>query len=151
MPAVRPVTRNEDSRIGASDVTCIARLLQRAGNLPCRHKRGHLAAPQLSIPQQLPAQPGGKVTVPIVLQTNDSNTSSLLFSVDYDEQWLHFDSSDNNQDGIPDAITFDLPQPLLRAVTVAPQDTSGELAFTLADFASTSHCSTGWSAPFYHF
>jgi len=128
---------NQDSHIGASDVTCIGQIFFKGpGACQADVSAATSATPVLSIPHQLAATSGGKVTVPIILQTNGSAVNSLLFAVNYDEKALNFDSADNNHDGIPDAITFTLPQPFLNSVTFDKEGANGELRFVVTGFSA---------------
>ena len=74
--------------------------------------------PALAIPDQVPASPGGRVTLPINFTSNDNSISSVVFSVDYDQAWLTFDPTDSNGDDIPDAIAFNLPGAFDASVTL---------------------------------
>jgi len=102
--------------------------------LPLRFGRATLSeGPVLAIPDQVPASPGGRVTLPINFTANGHHISSLIFSVDYDQTWLTFDPTDSNGDGIPDAVTFNLPGAFDASVTFDGGDTDGELDFFIAD------------------
>jgi hypothetical protein len=128
---------NADAHIGASDITCIALIFFNGpGACSVSTRTAASASPVLSVATQIPATAGGQVTVPIVLQANGGDVSSLLFSLDYDETWLSFDPTDDNQDGLPDAVTFNLPAQYVRAVTFDANDTDGELDVMLASFAA---------------
>jgi hypothetical protein len=127
---------NQDTRIGASDITCIARIFfYGAGSCSVTARTAAADAPVLSIPDQLPAAANGQVTVPLVLQTNNRDVSSLLFALDYDEAWLSLNPTDSNQDGIPDAIRFNLPAQYVRSVSLDTK--AGKLDIMLANFAAT--------------
>jgi hypothetical protein len=89
--------------------------------------------PALAIPDQVPASPGGTVTLPINFTANGHNICSMTFSVDYDQTWLSFDATDGNEDGIPDAITLNLPGGFEASVTFDGGDTDGELDFFIGD------------------
>jgi len=129
---------NGDTHIGASDINCIARLFFNVAGACSRvTTTSASASPVLSIPSQLTVAPNSQVTVPLLLQTNASAVGSLLFSLDYDETQLSFDPADNNQDGIPDAISFNLPAQYMRAVMFNPEDADGELDFMIANFAAS--------------
>jgi len=129
---------NEDNRIGASDVACIARIFFNGpGTCRAAVNAADALKPSLSIPTQIPAVAGDQVTVPLVLNRNADNVGSLLFSLDYDETWLHFDPADHDGNGMPDAIAFNLPAEFVTTVAFDPADTVGELDFTLANFAAT--------------
>jgi Mg-chelatase subunit ChlD len=127
---------NEDTKIGASDLTCIGLIFFNGPNACTVGASATAGGPVLSIPDALPATAGSAVAVPITLQTNGSEVSSLLFSLDYDERWLSFDPADNDQDGLPDALAFTVPQGYVRSVSFDPTDTDGELDIVLASFAS---------------
>ena len=89
--------------------------------------------PTLAIPDQVPVSPGGMVILPVNFTANGHSISSVVFSVDYDQTWLTFDPTDNDEDGIPDAVTFTLPGALNASVTFDGNDTDGELDFFIAD------------------
>ena len=51
----------------------------------------------------------------------------MVFSVDFDETWLDFDDSDGNNDGVPDAISLNLPAGYVAAASYDAQDKDGEI------------------------
>jgi hypothetical protein len=93
--------------------------------------------PVLSIPRRITGgAPGGQVTVPIEFNPVErDDISSLIFSLDYDEQSFTFSPTDSDSDGIPDAISFsdDVPADFTRTVFVDEDDTDGELDFSLSN------------------
>jgi len=91
--------------------------------------------PVLSIPVQIPALPGGTVTVPVHFAANGNAISTVVFSVDYDEKLLNFDPTDSNGDGIPDSVTFNLTGGFQGSVQFNGDDTDGELDFMIADMS----------------
>lgn len=91
------------------------------------------AGPVLSIPGQLPADPSSSVQVPLAFAGNGFSISTLIFSLDYTEIWLDFAPTDSDGDGIPDAVTLNLPAGFDASVTFDPTDTDGELDFFIAD------------------
>jgi hypothetical protein len=136
-PGTPACDANQDGYIAAGDGNCIARIFF-AGPGACSVMAGAATAghPALSIAGQIPATAGGQAIVPVRLQANGSQVSSLFFSLDYDERWLSFDPADGNGDGIPDAVTFHAPPSSVRLVMVDQGDTDGELDIMLASFAS---------------
>ncbi len=90
--------------------------------------------PVLQIPLAIPGTFGLPVSVPILFISNGAAISAIVFSVDYDEACLDFDSADADLDGIPDDIVFTLPSQFTGSVTFEPNDTDGELDFVVADF-----------------
>jgi len=104
------------------------------GGLPLPFGLTTLAnGPALAIPDQVPASPGGSVTLPVNFTAHDNSISSVVFSVDYDQTWLTFDPTDSNGDDIPDAVTFNLAGAFDASVTFDGGDTDGELDFFIAD------------------
>ena len=59
--------------------------------------------------------------------------AAVVFSIDYDETKLGFDSSDGNSDGIPDAIIPSVPAGFEMTVHFDPGDATGELDFVIVD------------------
>ncbi len=92
--------------------------------------------PQLSIPSAIPAAPGTQVTVPLNYAANGAEISSLVFSIDYDANWLTLDPADGNGDGLPDDIEVNVPPAFLVSASFDASDTDGEIDFTIFD-AST--------------
>lgn len=89
--------------------------------------------PALAIPDQVPAMAGGTVTIPVTLTANGNAITSLAFSVDYDETWLSLDPTDNDADGIPDAVAFGVPAAFATGATFDGSDSDGELDIFIAD------------------
>ncbi len=92
--------------------------------------------PALDIQDQVAASSNSQVTVPVTFAANGSNISSLVFSVDYDQSLLTFDATDSDADGIPDAVSLNVPAAFGGAgVTFDGSDDDGELDFFIADIA----------------
>ena len=89
--------------------------------------------PALAIPDQVPASPSDRVTLPVNFTAHGNSISSVVFSVDYDQTWLTFDPTDSDGDDIPDAVTFNLPGAFDASVTFDGSDADGELDFFIAD------------------
>ena len=91
------------------------------------------AGPHLNIPDHIPAYAGQEVVVPVAFTGNGNDIASTIFSLDFDENCLSFDPTDGDQDGLPDAVTFDLPGGFNGSVTFDGSDSDGELDFYIAD------------------
>jgi hypothetical protein len=98
-----------------------------------------LAAPALSIADKISAAAGAQVLIPVTFDAQGNNITSLLFSVDYDQTRLSFDSNNTN------AVQFrsDLPASFVKSFTFNASDTAGELDFTVADFAAAPRALPG--------
>ncbi len=89
--------------------------------------------PTLSIETNIPAFYNQTVSVPIQFTANGQGIGSVIFSLDFDQSCLQFDASDGDGDGIPDAISFNVPAAFGASVTFDAADTDGELDFFIAD------------------
>lgn len=137
---------NEDTKVDAGDISCTVLLifegpgacssyrLTNASNLsPQIEPSSVVAEPFLMLSEKEHAPSGGSVTIPIEFAGSGNEISSLIFSIDYDQSWLTFDPADNDSDGIPDAISFNLPGTFSGSVTLDVNDADGELDFFIAD------------------
>lgn len=93
-------------------------------------------APVLVIPDQVKAQAGEIVTLPVIFNSGGNAISSIAFSVDYDQAWLSFNPADSNADGIPDAVVFNIPAAFGAQVIFDAGDPDGELDIVIADFVT---------------
>jgi hypothetical protein len=77
--------------------------------------------PVLSIPLHIQSDPNSTVNVPVQFTGNGFNVSSTVFSIDYDETYLSYDSS------IPGSITLTLPADFVGACQADVTDIDGEI------------------------
>lgn len=89
----------------------------------------------LTIPQMVTAVPGESVTLPVQFEPVGESISSMAFSIDYDESLLTLNETDANADGIPDAVTLNLPPAFTASVSVNTSDTDGEIDIVIYDFS----------------
>ncbi len=94
--------------------------------LPVPTDKNSLGVPMISLPMSL-TEPEKPVSVPVNFTANGSAISSLVFSLDYDSSLATLDPADADQNGIPDAVQFDLPTGFQVAVKYDPADLNGEL------------------------
>ncbi len=95
-----------------------------------------VTSPVLEIPIEVPAEAGGPVTIPVTYTANGNSISSMIFSIDFDENNLSFDPTDSNFDTIPDSITLNpaiSPFVFSIGITYDGSDTDGELDFNFSD------------------
>lgn len=93
------------------------------------------AGPTLTVPTDIPADGNSSVIVPIIFDPGDNDISSMVFSIDFDQSLLSIDPTDDDEDSVPDAISFNVPGQFITGVTLDLTDTQGELDFTIFDFA----------------
>lgn len=87
----------------------------------------------LAIPSALPAVSDQVVTVPISITLGDGDISGLSFFLNYDQTWLNLEQGDSDEDGLPDAISFNLPGDFTARVRSNPDDLTGKLQIVLSD------------------
>lgn len=126
---------NEDSVVGAGDLSCTALILE-SGPGACSDGPVWYYPLLLRGRYYFPPEQSGVVWVPIYFDGKGNGISSLVFSLNYDEEWLTFDPADNDGNGLPDAIVFNLPPTFYPFVTFQEEDLDGELDFAIADFVA---------------
>jgi hypothetical protein len=89
--------------------------------------------PFLAVPNAVPAEPGARVRVPIRFTPSVQPVSSVVFSVDYDQTCLALDPTDEDADGVPDAIRLEVPSGFVGSAAFDASDTDGEIDFFFAD------------------
>lgn len=120
---------NADRLLASGDIGCTARKIF---GLACTTAvaAASLAPAVVSAPAAVAANPDAGVTLPVMLQSEGNNVSSIAFAVQIDATQLAFDPTDADEDGVPDAITFNAPAGTLR---MALYDAAkGEIQIVLA-------------------
>lgn len=113
---------NLDEQIDAGDILCtVLTIFQGQG--ACNGAVGAAtggtpAVAVLAIPDDLVAQPGGQVTVPVHLTSNGNTIGATVFALTFDPAVLTLDQTDGDGNGIPDAIAFNLPAGVTASVQV---------------------------------
>lgn len=90
-------------------------------------------SPTLVIPTLVVERSQTAVRLPITFNAASTHITSLIFSLDYDPAVLHFDPSDGDGDGLPDAIQLTLPPDFTPIITFAADDSDGELDIAIFD------------------
>jgi inhibitor of cysteine peptidase len=126
---------NSDGSVSAADVSAIVILIN-GGTVGDQTPNGDVqlatvAQAHLTMGTVIPAEDGSR-SLPLILESGET-VSSLFFSIDYDEQWYTFDPTDHDDDGIPDALQFTLPEGFSAMVQVDATDTDGEVDILIAD------------------
>jgi hypothetical protein len=130
---------NRDDVVDAADISCDVSIIWNGSSAGCtgslaptKGRQASIDYPvKLDIPDNFLALPGSKVTLPVTLNTQGKQVNSAVFSVDYDQSWLSFDNTDANHDGVPDAVTWQLPDGFLGSTIFDPTYTDGELGFAV--------------------
>ncbi len=126
---------NQDAVVDAGDLSCTVLIIWGNGTAACAGDGTQLDQVEdntdgevlLAIPEKFPAFPGELVTVPLRFEPGGNQVSSLAFSVDFDSSRLAFLERDQDADGLPDGIHFNLPEGFLASATFDPDDTNGEI------------------------
>lgn len=113
---------NADTAIDAGDTSCMGRLIFGMG---CDDALAG-ARPSVLLPRTL-VPVGGAVTAAVDFAAGGRSITSLAFSIDVDTSALGFDPADNDFDGIPDAVRFNVPGTAVEFADWDPADTDGEL------------------------
>lgn len=125
---------NQDAQIDAGDLLCtVLTIFQGPGACQQTGVVASSAAPAtLALPTGLTAQPGGAVTVPVHLTGNGNPIAAVVFALTFDPARLSLDQTDSDGNGIPDAITFNLPDGVTASVQVID---NRRLQFAIADLS----------------
>lgn len=134
---------NQDFVVDAGDLSCTILIIQGLGSM-CTGGFATISATtnlfgakvavgtiRIEIPDGVPALPNAQVEIPVILNTGGQAISSAIFSIDFDEQWLQLDPSDQDKDGLPDSVSLDLPKGFTASVAFDPADVDGELDFII--------------------
>ncbi len=113
---------NVSKSVTIADLTCA--ILVIFGNTVCTTSIFVLAAStladaELAVGQNLVGVPSSTVNVSVRLTTNGQNVAAASFALSFDQDQLTFDATDADQNGLPDAVTFNTPQGM---VTTANYD-----------------------------
>jgi hypothetical protein len=125
---------NQDMVVDAGDLSCTVLIIWGGGSAACSGGTNALSRSMLfpdkvslAIPDQVPAVANQQVALPVSLDTQGNDVSSIVLSIDYDQSWLSFDDGDLDKDGLPDAIRFNLPEGYVASASFDPQDKDGEI------------------------
>lgn len=122
---------NQDVVVDAGDLSCTVLIIWGGGSAACMGGAAQSLSTfgagfaaytdvTLSVPNEKGAVAGKQVTLPLRLDPQGALISSMVFSVDYDQSWLTYDTA-----------TFNLPQGYLASVQHDPADVDGELDFVI--------------------
>jgi hypothetical protein len=92
-------------------------------------------SPTLTIPSDVPGHPGESVVISVTYASGGHAIAATVFSIDFDETCLSFDSTDTSGKGYPDAVTFHAPLAFSVSASYQETDLDGELDVVVADLA----------------
>ena len=124
---------NADTVVDAGDVSCKGELIF---GRPCAGQAVS-ADVRLSLPADLLAEVGGAVQVPVHFESDGQAISSVIFTLDFDQSLLSFDSTDSDSDGVPDAVQFHGVASNVQSVSLESEGGTGSLRFLVSDLAET--------------
>ncbi len=94
-----------------------------------------LPGPELRLDGTLPMTPGVPLFVPVDFTADGFTIAAIAFSLDLDLDRLDFDPSDDDGDGVPDAVILPFGAPGLTLVSFDAGDVDGELDVLLANLS----------------
>lgn len=105
---------NVDRILDVADITCAARTFFGARCTAEPDGRRSQAA-QIAAPASVVAAPGSTVAAPIILTANGNAVAAAAFTMQIDPA-LVFDPADADEDGVPDAVSFNTPAGFFKMV-----------------------------------
>lgn len=108
--------------VGAEDIICT--VLVFFGNDACTEPLAMVAAvaapASLTIPADVNGVGGATVAVPVMLKTAGHAVAAATFALTYDPAVTALDMTDADRDGVPDAISLNVPAGMAKTVSVDP-------------------------------
>jgi hypothetical protein len=120
---------NASTLVDVADILCTVLVV--FGNNSCTLPSAAAAATTpavLSTTGGQSAAAGASVTIPVSLRGNGEAIAGAAFRVNLDAQQASIDPTDANNDGIPDAISFNVPVDLMRSVKLSDDGASVDIA-----------------------
>lgn len=110
---------NSKPSVNAADIICT--VLVFFGNDACTGSSVQAASAAdvatLSAPQNLAAAAGEQVSVELMLDTGGSTVSAATFALVLDTSKVSFAATDVDENGVPDAISFNVPASMTKSVS----------------------------------
>ncbi len=146
---------NQDLVVDAGDISCTVLIIWGGGSAACTGLPTSFATlstlmsaaqvdqVEIILPDEVQALKDSKVNIPISFNPASSLINSMIFSIDFDESWLGFDASDADKDGLPDAISFRLPDGFIGSASYDPTDRNGELDIAVYNLTGSGSLPAG--------
>jgi hypothetical protein len=103
--------------VDAGDILCTVLIF--FGNTNCTGSVSTaeaLAPAELTIPAALDGAAGETIAVPVTLVTAGNNVAAAAFTLSFDPAAASFDPADGDGDGVPDAVTLNVPASMAKFV-----------------------------------
>ncbi len=127
----RGCNSNQDNIVDAGDIACTAaRIFKPSVTCGTGLTASSAATASLTVSGNLVTVPGSIVDVPIMLTAAGNSVAAAAFAVNFDSSVLTFDATDADANGIPDAVTFNVPDGLMTAATYNVEESRVEIIIT---------------------
>jgi hypothetical protein len=95
------------------------------------------APPLVGLPNRMPAPVGDRIDIPVSFDSGDHQIAEIELTLDYDQSWLRFDTTDGDGDGVPDAVDLALPDGFAVKITHDAASANGELMIRVSSLGGT--------------
>jgi hypothetical protein len=112
--SARGCDSNADRTMVIADLQCTVRLFFGASCTSAMRVAGVSAPAIVMSPSQVRADKLQAVRLPLELETNEQDVSAFAATITFDPEVLKLDAADNDGDGLPDAVHFNLPAGMYR-------------------------------------
>lgn len=120
---------NASTQVDVADILCTVLVV--FGDNSCTLPAVTTAAGQpavLSLPAAQSAPAGATVEIPVSLRRNDAAVAGAAFRIGIDPRTALLNTTDADNDGIPDGIRFNVPADLMRSVQVSADGATIDIA-----------------------
>jgi len=121
---------NRDSVVDAGDISCTAqKIFNNAFVCGIALAASSASTANLAV-GTVSAAPGTTVQVPVILSTAGNSVAAAAFALDFNGDELSFDDTDADNDGMPDAVSLNVPSSLMTMATYNAAESRVEIVVT---------------------
>ncbi len=121
---------NVDPVIDAGDIACTAQKIFNNAYICGNVMASSATTASLAVGSALSAAPGSTIQVPVVLNTAGHSIAAAAFALDFNAAALSFDSTDADGDGLPDAVSLNIPASLMKTASYNAAESRIEIVMT---------------------